>query len=488
MLQINDTNEPRVAHNRVARVLHGTTAIPVGKRLPAPRPPSAKLETENGDSGGSAPAQMQTIWREWMALSERMATMMANLTGASSTDPSGEGAGDAPSECAAAKKIHTPLDETQFKKATEVQRFRPEIRRGKLYFSCPVCQSPTAVFKFYKGANTRCPKCFSAIRTPDLKRTGRAFNMERDVEALLHPDRFEAILPRRRSIATVLPLPSLSTALAACGIALLTATSAFSLKVAKADEPAHSPPALEADEVEIDTTDLGGRAIALVEGYLSAEGAIAKSAYVKDSARVARLMTRAFRQDADAEPRGFRNVATQVTGLCPAEGTNHFVTRVEADLGGGRSKEFIVEHLSHGDFIEWEASTGFNERGWGAIARRASQGAQEIAQLRVYAAPDDYFNHRFSDEQQHVCLRLEDPRSRALLGYGYASWEEAGRLGLLEATNGASSDTPEKLTLDLVFHEDSSKTRQVEIIGLTQTGWRAPDGTMFASAGVGEPE
>ena len=485
---MNDTNAPRVARNRIARVLHGTTAIPVGKRLPAPRPPSEKPEQEDGNAPGSTPAQMQTIWREWMALSERMATMMADLTGASPGNPSGEGGDNSPAGAAAAKKIHTPLDEAQFKKVTEVRRFRPEIRRGKLYFSCPVCQSPTAVFKFYKGANTRCPKCFSAIRTPDLKRSGRAFNMERDVESLLHPDRFEAILPRRRSIATVLPLPSLNSALAACGIALLTATSAFSLRIARADDPEQSLPAIDAEEVEINTTDLGGRAIAIVEDYLNAEGAIAKSAYVKDSARVARLMARAFRQDTDEEPIGFRKVATQVTGLCPAEGTNHFVTRVEADLGGGRSKEFIVEHLPHGDFIEWEASTGFNERGWGAIARRASDGSQEIAQLRVYAAPDDYFNHRFSDEQEHVCLRLEDPRSRALLGYGYASWEEAGRLGLLEATDGASSDRPEKLTLDLVFHEDSSKTRQVEIIGLTQTGWRAPDGTMLASAGVGEPE
>ncbi len=420
---------------------------------------------------------------EWAALSERMAEMLAAL--GDSAANVGPLAGDA--EPKPREKNYTPLEGDALKDAVEFFSYRPEIRRGKLYFSCPACQHPTSVFKFYTATATRCPKCYSAIRTPDLKRSCKAFNLERDIDAYLHPDRFEALLPRRRTIATVVPLPKFNTAFAACGTALVLGLSMLSIRMVGARGSSDAIPTLAKYETAQDTRDLSGRAVDTVKAYLEAKGAVRKSAFVKDGARVARLMSRAFKASPELEPMGYRQVSCEGSGVSPVEGTDHFVSKVSALMESGRVETFVVEHLPHADLIEWEASTGYNPHGWDSIAARATDTrGEEVAQMRVLAYPDNYYNYRFDDERQHLCLRLENPSDNNLLGYGYASWDEAQRLGLLDAVGGAPP--PQRLTLELAFDAATAKTRQVEIVGLPQHGWRAPAGTMLATSGPGEPE
>lgn len=477
--------KPAIAANRVARVLHGSPAMPAGHNLPAQRPPSKPAPETPAQQADRASFDvgMRSMLHEWAALSERMTGMLKAI--GQGALPAEENRAAAP---AAVEKHYTPLTGKALKSTVELISYRPEIRRGKLYFSCPACQHQTAVFKFYTATATRCPKCYSAIRTPDLKRSGKAFNLERDIVAFLHPDRYEAVLPRRRTIGTVVPLPKLNTAFVSGGVALIMGLCMMSLRMANAKASGDPVQGIAKVEIDQDTVDLPGRATDVVEAYLEAKGAVRKSAYVKDGARVARLMSRAFKDDPSMETRGYRSVSCDSTGLSPATGSNHFVSRVSAQLGAGRVEHFVVEHLPMGDVIEWEASTGYNPHGWENVARRATETQTEIAQMRVLARPDNYYNYGFEDEQQHLCLRLENPRNHELMGYGYVTWEEAEQLGLLDALQGATSTTPERLTLDLAFAPNTGKTRQVQIIGMPQHGWRAPAGTMLATTGTGEPE
>ena len=113
MLNRGDNSLPKVAQNRVARVLRGATSIPIGDELPKPR----RVEVqEAGTKEEEPPApQMQTIWKEWMALSERMASMMATLSGQKEdTDASSQESAES-AKSPEKKKIHTPLSESQFK-------------------------------------------------------------------------------------------------------------------------------------------------------------------------------------------------------------------------------------------------------------------------------------------------------------------------------------------------------------------------------------
>ncbi len=432
---------------------------------------------------------MREMLSEWGSLSERMAGLLVRLA---------EGGDPAP-EREAAKRIrnHTPLCGVAVQRAVERPAFKPEIRKGKLYFSCPACQRPTAVFKSYAGKNTRCPSCLSAVRAPDPHRGRKAYNLERDIDAYLHPDRVSAVLPKRRTIATFLPLPSLNTLFAALGVnnrihaalvwVLAAAASKPSVRIAQQTAASSPVPSVHAPPSR-GTENLSARAIATVEAFLSASGPIAKSQYVADGARVSRLMAEAYSAEG-SEPLGCSGTRVISTGLTDQDEGEapRFATRVLADLPAGRSQEFIVHHSSEGDVIEWEASTGYNPQSWSELAQRAVAPGRLTTATRVLACPDNYYNYAFANEDTYYCVRLEDPESRELLGYGYATRTDAERMGLLDATMYASSDSPERLTLELEFTADSVRTKQVKVSGLAQRGWRALDGAMLATNSLPEP-
>jgi hypothetical protein len=452
--------------------------------LPRPReqkenaPPVPQVAEQKAFQQG-----MQSMLGEWTSLSQRMAGLLENL--ATGGNPS---VATSPNKPEPRQRIHTPLEGKTMERATKATIFKPEIRRGKLYFTCPACQHPTAVFKFYAGKPTRCPSCFSAIRTPDPKTGRKGHNLERDIDAFLHPERINAVLPRRRTITTFIPLPTMATAMAVVGAALILGTSSLSMFTANGSTEvatAASPAGARMGH-DMDTHDLTGRAIETVEKFLGARGPVEKSAFVSDGARVARLMKQAFQES--GEPHECHSMEVISSGLAPAKGANHFVTNLKATLPGGEIRDFIVEHLPHGDLIEWEASTGYNAHPWQDIAKRASEAGSEVAQIRALVRPDNYFNYRFGSEEDYYCLRLEDPTSGDLLGFGYASHQEAETLGLLAATMRADSENPERLTLEITFDEATAETGQARIVGLTQQGWRASGNTMLATVGDSEPQ
>lgn len=476
-------NRPRVASNRISRVLTAATAVPASN-LPRPREQKEKAPTVPQVAEQKAFQHgMQSMLSEWTSLSQRMAGLLENLATGGNPSAASSSAKAEPHE-----RIHTPLHGKTLKTATKAKVFKPEIRRGKLYFTCPACQHPTAVFKFYAGKSTRCPSCFSAIRTPDPKTGRKGHNLERDIDAFLHPDRIDAVLPRRRTITTFIPLPTMATAMAVVGAALIVGITTLSMFTAtdSTEVATDASPASAGMGHDMDTHDLTARAIETVQAFLDARGPVEKSAFVSDGGRVARLMKQAFEET--GEPQQCRFLEVVSSGLAPAKGTNHFVTNVKATLPAGEIRDFVVEHLPQGDLIEWEASTGFNAHPWQDIAKRASEAGSEVAQIRALVRPDNYYNYQFGSEEDYYCLRLEDPTSGDLLGFGYASHEEAETLGLLDATMRADSENPERLTLDITFDETTAETGQAKIVGLAQHGWRANGNQMLATSGVSEPQ
>ena len=266
-------------------------------------------------------------------------------------------------------RIYTPVTKGSNIPEIKAERptYRPEITKGKLYFNCPACFYPTAVFAKYTGKKTRCPRCFSAIRTPDPVTGVEGQNLENDIETLLHPEEFVPMIPRRTTFQTLIPFPQINTALSTAAMVVFFAASIGAGHLAiKYYSPnttvtvKENPNASSFSTKNLSIELLQARAETLVERFLNEPDWYSRSRLVRDRERVAPLMKdyyRTFRPN-DIPGQHDRHISAVRTGFYKHLQSDTQYTVVSAQTAGSHEPpiEFIVEHTTNGDTIEWESS------------------------------------------------------------------------------------------------------------------------------------
>jgi len=368
------------------------------------------------------------------------------------------------------RPVRTPRSGAPLGAVKPAELLRPEFAKRRLYFSCPCCRFPTVLPSWLAGKKARCPRCYSALRAPH---PGKGLNtriLENDIESLIHPERFAQHYHAHRLIPWVgLPLPRFHPAFHAAGVSILLLLLAFwipSLIERATRQMQHVAAVLSPDKSE--GPGYGERARHVVEQFLAAENVRDKAAFVRDPARVAPLMSDWYRRHSGGTP--VRPRAIEVSGTGFYAGPDDYpASEVQVNLPGGESAYFRVEHTPSGDCIEWESSVGYSAHFPTILERGPTAGPQPV---RVLAALDDYYNFSFASQATHICVRLHDPATLNLLGFGYLPATDAHALPLVEFLAGSSVDDLRPLMLEVQAVENARQNRQVTITRMIQTGWR----------------
>ena len=207
----------------------------------------------------------------------------------------------------------------------------------------------------------------------------------------------------------------------------------------------------------------------MVEQFLAAESISAKASLVRDSARVAPLMADWYRRHPRQLNAATAQVDTSGTGFYPND-REHTVTSVRVAFPAAEDQVFLVEHSPAGDRIEWESSVGYNASP-DQLAASGQDGHSKT--VRAMGCLDDYFNFSYSDRSTHLCVRLHDPASRELLGYGYIPLDSAHAESIAAYLSGGSQEELRPLMVEVRPRDDTGKTHQMEIVRMIETGWRS---------------
>jgi hypothetical protein len=368
------------------------------------------------------------------------------------------------------RPVRTPRSGVPLTTAQPAKRLRPEFAKGRLYFSCPCCLFPAALPKWLAGKKARCPRCYSAIRAPHPRKRLHARSLERDVESLLHPERFSDYRNAHRLIPWVgLPRPKFYPILHSAAVGLLFAAISIFVTILAVSSGRGTTSMTSGLEIaHSKAPDYRGRARDLVEKFFAAESMNARVPLVRDSIRVAPLMTDWYRRHPEQLKNGVQEIEALGVGFRPDRGEKP-VTNVRVTTTGGGEQLFSVEHGPEGDRIEWESSVCYNPD----LAGLLSGGSNgKIQTLRVLACFGDYFNYKYCDSSTHLCVKLHDPATLEFLGYGYLPMDRGDAESIAAYLNGANEDDLRPLMLDFRSSPDARKTHQVEIVRMVETGWR----------------
>ncbi len=460
---------------RILRIVRETTDSPSirGCDVRQKRDPASSRRFRNQERTAEpelSQSDLQGFLAEWLTFQRRVTSLLEGRNTTQSRDRE-----DGPKKIA---RNYTPTEPPELKSPPKPPTYRPEITKGKLYFNCPACFHPTAVFAECAGKTTRCPRCFSAILAPDPESGSKGANLNNDIESILHPEEFIGVIPKRTRIGNVLPLPKLNTAMISLGVAIVVAAmiGAGSLMLRNQhDSPAPILITKEDTTPSFDVTSLQDRAEILVSDFLAARGWHAKSRFVRDRQRVAPLMEAYYRSGPSIDPDFAQLVKIEAnkSGFYDHLPGETKYTLVKVRPHSGAAIDYIVEHHPDGDFIEWESSVGFNALPLGDILASTvdSKGATSQT-LRVLASRDDYFNFRYNSERHYACVRIQDPRDPEFTGYAYVRRDgtEFPTLKRLLATS--STESPIPLMLKVALAPDASRTRQMEVVGVINDHWR----------------
>ncbi len=378
-----------------------------------------------------------------------------------------------PSAESAPKKVWTPRSEEPLEALYRRRVYPVQLVRGRVEFACPACQRPTELAAEQTGQKARCPLCHSAITVPRPGRSLRGLNMERDVESLLHPERFQAVPAhgwagmRKKHFRQARILASLSVVLA-----MLLINGYRKLQGGRL-EPFGVTPTIATSIPDSPLT----AAEQIVRQYLAADGIHAKASFVRDPERVMPLMDDYYARHSGSVPVTWKSIQAQETGFYSGSELLHPSTNVKVETVSGNRLDFTVEHTPQGPRIEWESSLGYSPQEWPAVLAAKAQSAP----MRVLAALDDYYNFDFADERAQMCVRLQDPENNELLGYGYLERQQAAAVALRAMLEDASPESPRPIVVEVTATEHSQDTKQVRIVKVLSDGWRTGLPTMASA-------
>jgi hypothetical protein len=379
------------------------------------------------------------------------------------------------------RPVRTPRSDAPLAEAKPAELLRSEFSKRRLYFSCPCCRFPAVLPKWLAGKKARCPRCYSALRAPHPGKGLKTRVLENDVESVLHPERFAEYYRAHQLIPWLgVPLPRFHPAFHATGMAVLLALLAFCIPslIESAHRPAPAAAIATQNPDKLRAPGYKERARNLIEQFLAAENVAAKSVFVRDPARVAPLMSDWYRRRSGGSPVRARAIEVSGTGYYSGDATSHPVSDVHVELPGGETAAFTVEHLPEGDCIEWETSVGYSTNFPTILERGPGASPQPI---RAMAALDDYYNFSYTDPDSHLCVRLHDPATMELLGFGYVPVTDEIAPALVDALAGSDRGDLRPLMLEVQAAENARQSRQVAITRMIQSGWRT--GYTLAKAG-----
>jgi hypothetical protein len=444
-------------------------------------------EHETGESSPmDAPASQAAAksGQEWLIaqFQELLQQMQQRLaTGVPDSAPT-SAATNKPAPKTRIRPVRTPRSDAPLAEAKPAEMLRPEFSKRRLYFSCPCCRFPAVLPKWLAGKKARCPRCYSALRAPHPSKGLTTRVLENDVESVLHPERFAEYYRAHQLIPWLgIPMPRFNPAFHASGMVVLLVLLAF--WIPSLIDRAHRPvPVAALATPHADKVRAPGykeRARNLIEQFLAAENVEAKSVFVRDPARVAPLMSDWYRRRGGGSPVTARAIEVSGTGYYSGGETSHPVSDVHVELPGGETAAFTVEHLPEGDCIEWETSVGYSTSFPTILERGPGASPQPV---RVMAALDDYYNFSYTDPDSHLCIRLHDPATMELLGFGYVPVTDELVPALVDALAGSNKGDLRPLMLEVQAAENARRSRQVTITRMIQSGWRT--GYTLAKAGA----
>jgi hypothetical protein len=366
--------------------------------------------------------------------------------------------------------IRTPRSDAPLIQARPAERLRPERAKGRLYFSCPCCHFPAALPVWLAGKKARCPRCYSAIRAPHPRKGLHARSLENDVASLLHPERFSEYRNAHRLVPWLgVPRPKLFPSVHAGALVVLFVVFGFFVSTMAGNVPRRvAPIASSLQAPHPDAPDFNGRARRIVEQFLAAESIEGRTGLVRDSQRVAPLMTDWYQRHPEQLKTGGAEMEVSPVALYPGSG-DQWVSGVHiAAADGSWEQIFTVEHDRDGDRIEWESSVGYNPD----LSELISGGAEEPRTIRVEGCLDNYYNFQYANAETHLCVRLHDPATLKLLGYGYIAVDREDAESIASYLDGAGQDELRPLMIEVRPGSDTSRTHQVEIVRMVEAGWR----------------
>jgi hypothetical protein len=376
------------------------------------------------------------------------------------------------------------------------QTYKPEITKGKVYFNCPACLYPTALFADSAGKKTRCPRCYSAIIAPHPGKKIPGQNLQYDLETMINPEEFTTVIPRKSSFATVLPIPKITTTLSAvAGIVFFAATIGAARLAVHKFSP-NSPTTVTSVEYatssqpETSSVVLQSRAEALVERFVTETDWYSRSRLVRDRNRVAPLMKEYYGQNHPNDVPGQyeRKIKAIASGFYQHLNSSVQYTKVAVEVPAAKMPPsiFVVEHTAMGDYIEWESSVAYNPL---PLSEMLAKRAGKVQSLRVIGRQDDYFNYEYDDGKEFICVRVQfadEPESTA---YAYLPANDIQAPKLLSHLRGANRDNMKPLTLEVRLSENSGLSRQMEIVSVGENHWRWEGGInpAFIADGIMSP-
>ena len=369
------------------------------------------------------------------------------------------------------KKVWTPRSEAPLENLHSRRPYPVQIVRGRVEFDCPACQRHTELAASQVGQKARCVLCQSAITVPRPGRSERGLNMERDVESVLHPERFQSqptqgwSSMKRKHFRQAKILAALSS------VFLLMLLNGYrKLQSGRFELLGQS---MIAAKTEVPDSPLAA-AEQTVREYLGADGIHAKAKFVREPERVIPLMHDYFSRHQGSTPIAWKSVDADGTGFYSDEELEHPFTNVKVETTSGENLVFTVEHTSEGPRIEWESSLGYSPQEWPVVLASG----EHSAPMRVLAALDDYYNFDFTDDATQLCVRLQDPDTNELLGYGYMDRKQAAAAHLQGLLEEASPESPRPITIAVAPTDKSISTKQVRIVKVVSDGWRTDSAAM----------
>ena len=359
------------------------------------------------------------------------------------------------------------------------RRPRAFVSLGRVYFHCPACRRPTVLSRSHRGKRVSCPKCYTGIRVPDPLNKMPAQNLGRTLEPLLRPATFAHCMDARFLIPWLVGrLPGSAELVAAAGLILLLAvttalapvtfTWATRDRIAAIRETMPEPLAILTGAGK----NWAREAREVVEQFLAAPTPAAKASLVADADRTAPLMADWYARRPGGGPQPEAAVTHCSQGFYANPGVSVAVSEVTVETPDSPNITYLVEHRPEGPRIAWPESVGYSPVDWPALLRQPP--GSSAVPLRVLACRDDYYNYSFAGEQDFCCLRLHDPRTLELLGFGYVP-RTPFIANILAATLPDASEVALRPVIVAVRpRPDSPTTGQVEIIGPVTPGWKTP--------------